>query len=98
SRNLPPITTDSNMKTRTLLAVGGTSAIALGMFLLWRHSPTDTAAAQQTPAPISRPEQGLVDDLVLANRMLASQELGFLDAYGHVSVRSRINPNHFLIS
>ena len=85
------------MKIRTLVALGGALAIALVTFLLWRHSPPDTAVAQ-TPAPISHPEQGLVDDLVLANRMLASQELGFLDAYGHVSVRSRINPNHFLIS
>src|ERR1051325_2740030 len=30
--------------------------------------------------------------------MLASQEIGFVDAYGHVSVRSRTNPNHFYIS
>jgi ribulose-5-phosphate 4-epimerase/fuculose-1-phosphate aldolase len=36
--------------------------------------------------------------LVLANRMLSSPELGVLDAFGHVSVRSRTNPNHFYIS
>jgi len=67
---------------RTFLVICGVSAIAL---------------AAQAPAP-SRPEQALIDDLVLANRMLASEELGFLDAYGHVSVRSRTNPGHFLIS
>jgi len=82
------------MKPRTLLTTGGVPAIALVTLFLWRNSPADTAAAQ-TP---SRPEQGLIDDLVLANRMLASQELGFVDAYGHVSVRSRNNPSHFLIS
>jgi len=72
----------NSTKIRTFLVMCGVSAIAL---------------AAQTPAP-SRPDQGLVDDLVLANRMLASEELGFLDAYGHVSVRSRMNPSHFLIS
>ena len=48
-----------------------------------------TTAAQ---APSTTSEKALVDELVLANRMLASQEIGFLDALGHVSVRSRTNP------
>jgi ribulose-5-phosphate 4-epimerase/fuculose-1-phosphate aldolase len=43
-------------------------------------------------------ERALIDDLVLANRALASQELGVLDAFGHVSVRSRTNANRFYIS
>jgi ribulose-5-phosphate 4-epimerase/fuculose-1-phosphate aldolase len=60
-----------------------------------REQPAPTTAA--APAP-PHPEQALLDDLVLANRMLASQELGFVDAYGHVSVRSRSNPNHYFIS
>jgi ribulose-5-phosphate 4-epimerase/fuculose-1-phosphate aldolase len=52
-------------------------------------------SAQAPPKP--SPEKALIDELVLANRMLA-QEVGFLDALGHVSVRSRTNPNHFYIS
>jgi len=55
-----------------------------------------TTAAQV--APNALPEKPLIDELVLANRMLTSQEVGFLDALGHVSVRSRTNPNHFYIS
>ena len=84
------------MKTRTWLLIGGVLAIALVTFLLSRNGPEETAV-RQTPAP-SHPEQKLIDDLVLANRMLASEELGFLDAYGHVSVRSQSNPGHFFIS
>jgi ribulose-5-phosphate 4-epimerase/fuculose-1-phosphate aldolase len=84
------------MKIRPFLIGCGVAEIALMAFFLSRGGTAKTAVAQ-TPAP-SRPEQGLLDDLVLANRMLASQELGFLDAYGHVSVRSRSNPNHFFIS
>ena len=55
-----------------------------------------TTAAQTTRSPL--PEKALIDDLVLANRMLVSQQLGVLDAFGHVSVRSRTNPNRFYIS
>ena len=84
------------MKTRRFLVVCGVAAIALVTCFTWRNWPADAAAAQAA-AP-SRPEQGLIDDLVLANRMLASQELGFVDAYGHVSVRSRSNPSHYFIS
>lgn len=83
------------MKTRTLLTIGGVAVAALVTFFLWNW-PAETAVAQ-APAP-SGPEGALIDDLVLANRMLASQELGFVDAYGHVSVRSRTNSNHFFIS
>src|SRR5579863_8310239 len=43
------------------------------------------------------PEKALVDDLVLANRVLA-HEIRVLDAYGHVSVRSVANPNHYYLS
>src|SRR5579863_129934 len=43
------------------------------------------------------PEKALVDDLVLANRVLA-HEIRVLDAYGHVSVRSAANPNHYYLS
>lgn len=42
-------------------------------------------------------EKALVDDLVSANRILA-HEIHVLDAYGHVSVRSAANPNHYYLS
>src|SRR5271166_1925466 len=38
----------------------------------------------------------LIQDLVVANRVLAREEV--VDAYGHVSVRHPDNPNHFLIA
>jgi len=51
--------------------------------------------AAQTPAadPASKAQ---IDELVLANRILTNE--GVLDAYGHVSVRSARNPNHFFLS
>jgi ribulose-5-phosphate 4-epimerase/fuculose-1-phosphate aldolase len=49
-----------------------------------------------TPAA-ALPEKALVDDLVVANRVLA-HEIHVLDAYGHVSVRSAANPNRYYLS
>jgi ribulose-5-phosphate 4-epimerase/fuculose-1-phosphate aldolase len=49
--------------------------------------------AQRLPAQAHRP---LVDELVIANHILASN--GVLDAYGHVSVRDDRNPNHYLLA
>lgn len=49
--------------------------------------------------PTKTPEQEDVEriaDLVLANHILVNQ--GVLDAFGHVSVRSAKNPNHYFIS
>ena len=37
-----------------------------------------------------------IDELVVANRILASQRV--VDALGHVSVRSPLNPQRFLLS
>ena len=45
----------------------------------------------------ARPEQALLDDLALANRILARQ-LDILDIQGHVTARSRTNPNHYYIA
>lgn len=44
----------------------------------------------------AQPQQSLVNELVLANHILAST--GVLDAYGHVSVRDSRNPNHYLLA
>jgi ribulose-5-phosphate 4-epimerase/fuculose-1-phosphate aldolase len=38
----------------------------------------------------------LIKDLVIANRVLAKEEV--VDAYGHVSVRNPDNPKHFFLS
>ena len=40
--------------------------------------------------------EALIQDLVIANRILAREEV--VDAYGHVSVRHPDNPNRFLIA
>ena len=49
-------------------------------------------------APAGNPDKALIDDLVLASRILSTTEAGILGAYGHVSARSRTNPNHYFIS
>jgi ribulose-5-phosphate 4-epimerase/fuculose-1-phosphate aldolase len=41
-------------------------------------------------------DQALMDDLVTANHILASE--GILDGYGHVSVRDPANPNRYFLS
>jgi HCOMODA/2-hydroxy-3-carboxy-muconic semialdehyde decarboxylase len=38
----------------------------------------------------------VIQDLVIANRILAREDV--VDAYGHVSIRCPMNPNHFYIS
>jgi len=49
-----------------------------------------TAATAQTT------KQSLIDDLVTANHILASE--GILDGYGHISVRNPANPSHYFLS
>ena len=48
----------------------------------------------QAPAPPNR--QALIDELVIANHILANE--GVLDGYGHVSVRSTQNRDHFFLA
>ena len=38
----------------------------------------------------------LLNDLVIANKILAKEEV--VDAYGHISVRHPDNPKHFFLS
>lgn len=61
-----------------------------------------TRVARTTAPPPADPnsDQALIDDLVLANRLMASDEIGALtpDGLAHVSVRSRTNPNHYFIA
>jgi ribulose-5-phosphate 4-epimerase/fuculose-1-phosphate aldolase len=56
-----------------------------------------TAAAtvgSQAPAPPTR--QTVIDELVIANHILANE--GVLDGYGHVSVRSPQNRDHYFLA
>jgi len=45
-------------------------------------------------------DQALIEDLVIANRLMASDDIGVLtpDGLAHVSVRSRTNPDHYFIA
>jgi ribulose-5-phosphate 4-epimerase/fuculose-1-phosphate aldolase len=54
--------------------------------------------AGQAPKPAQAPAGNgtLLDDLVVANRILANENI--LDGLGHISVRSLANPNHFFQS
>src|SRR5262245_51838097 len=80
----------------------GSTLLAVSTALLWScasqppATETQTAAADTT-RPASHPEQALLEDLALANRMLA-REAGILDAQGHVTARSLVNPNHYYIA
>ena len=58
--------------------------------------PARRAAAKGLSASVTAVELELIDDLVAANRTLAS--LNVLDAFGHVSVRDPKNPKRYLIS
>jgi hypothetical protein len=74
------------------------AVIALGAISVWgcqsNHPSTETAAAAESPQAKPRAEQALLDDLAVANRILA-RELAILDVQGHVTARSRTNPNHY---
>src|SRR5258708_34247689 len=59
-----------------------------------------TVAAQPSVAPEHRPTQPDSDeqriaDLVVASRILVQE--GVLDSFGHVTVRSLKNPNHYFM-
>ena len=58
--------------------------------------------ARSTEDPPADPnsDQALIADLVLANRLMASDDIGALtpDGLAHVSVRSRTNPNQYFIA
>ena len=63
---------------------------------LAREGGEQRAAA--SPAPAGNPDKALIDDVVLASRILSTTEAGIVGAYGHVSARSRTNPKHYFIS
>ena len=59
----------------------------------WAQAPA-TATGGRAAAPLAN--RDIVKELVLADHILANE--GVLDAYGHVSVRDDVNPQHFLMS
>ena len=73
-------------------------AVAVALFAIVMLLPS----AQQLPpvppmsSPVSQGHDGLIEDLVAANRALAMQ--GILDAWGHVSVRDDRNPSRYIIA
>ena len=80
------------MKIRTL-TVAGAMLFASAAWLPWSASPVQARAQSAASA-----DQAAITDLVLANRILASEGVGVLNVYGHVSYRSRTNPNRFFIA
>jgi ribulose-5-phosphate 4-epimerase/fuculose-1-phosphate aldolase len=81
------------MKSLHLLqaVIGGW--LALGCTL---GSSSAQTAASNPPASAGPVEAALLEDLAVANHVLASH--GVLDAYGHVSIRHPGNPERFLMS
>lgn len=53
-------------------------------------------AASVASQSVGPTRQALIDELVVANHILANE--GVLDGYGHVSVRSPSNPNHYFLA
>ena len=54
------------------------------------------AIAQNGPVSVGPADPELIQDLIAANRTLASH--GIVDAYGHISVRHNLDPNRFLMA
>jgi len=54
------------------------------------------AAQVFSQRPAASVPKALIDELVLANHILANEEV--VDGYGHVSVRSPSNPNHYFLA
>lgn len=68
-------------------------ALAASLVAASCSAPQETTPPPGAAAP-DRP--GLIDELVLANRILANE--GILDGYGHVSVRSPTDPTHYFLA
>ncbi len=75
------------MKNHSLVALTIAAVVTIAAVLAGQ-----TAKPAQAPAGNGT----LLDDLVVANRILANENI--LDGLGHISVRSLTNPNHFFQS
>ena len=58
--------------------------------------PGQGRRAQQRGKPVADKLNDLIDELTLANRILANE--GVLDAFGHVSVRHPTDPGRYFLS
>ena len=54
------------------------------------------AAPVSAQAPVAPSRQAVIDELVVANHILANE--GVVDGYGHVSVRNPANPNRYFLA
>jgi HCOMODA/2-hydroxy-3-carboxy-muconic semialdehyde decarboxylase len=75
---------------RTLIV----GALALVAFI--QPGGSHAAAVSAAQKPSGQLETQLVTDLVTANRILTQQEI--FEGFGHVSVRSARNPDHYLLA
>jgi len=77
----------------SLLRVVAVSTVALALAAGIDQRIAEAQAPTGSAGPI---DPALIEDLVVANRVLAQE--GLFDAYGHVSVRHPANPNRYLLS
>ncbi|MEQ1885121.1 MAG: class II aldolase/adducin family protein [Bryobacteraceae bacterium] len=92
------------MKTRlTAFAIAASILLvpSFGQAVRTPPDPGKTSASGNmrtppVPPAADLPDPAQIEELVLANHILASE--GVVDAYGHVSVRSNKDPNHFLLA
>jgi ribulose-5-phosphate 4-epimerase/fuculose-1-phosphate aldolase len=77
------------MKSARALAAAAILVFLVGFALV-------SSGAQRPSAPATQTDPQLIEDLVAANRILHQQ--GINDAFGHVSVRSSRNPNHYYLA
>jgi ribulose-5-phosphate 4-epimerase/fuculose-1-phosphate aldolase len=69
------------------------AALVCSLVISYPLVVANLGSAQTSATPDRRM---LLDELVLANRILANE--GILDGYGHVSVRNPTNPNHYFLA
>ena len=75
------------MASKTSLAL--VAALSIGV-------PLSLARAQTGTSAFPGIDPAAIEDLVLANRILANEKV--LDGFGHVSIRDPRNPNRYLMS
>lgn len=64
----------------------------------WKAMIAARMAAHPNPPPAPAKITSAIEELVAADKILSSTELGILDTLGHVSMRNPANPNHFFIT
>jgi ribulose-5-phosphate 4-epimerase/fuculose-1-phosphate aldolase len=79
-----------NVRSFRILAAALAFALAAGI------GPSRAQSPANPPVSGGAVDATLIDDLVIANRVLYDQ--GVLDGFGHVSVRHPTDPNRFLMS